>query len=195
MNEITPEQKAQLDNWVTQRDAILGEIAQNKTTNIILLEKNKNLTASNDDIEKRIQQSIGRLAELDNTEKLYMEVISAEIPKLISEKTALETSIPPLKKEIAELEQKKEEIKKDILFLSVTHDQIFSRTGALEQIVEHVTKVSSENITSFENALTDVTKKTKEILDLSDTNIKAHTEVLNEIPKLFVELQRKVLIK
>ena len=45
----------------------------------------------------------------------------------------------------------------------------------------------------MEDSIGRVKTKTDEILKLSTENITAHNQVLGEIPKLFVELQKKSL--
>jgi len=63
------EQKQQLEIWSIQRDAVLLEISTNRILNEKLIQKNKELSNSNSEIETRMNQSIGRLQELKNKEK------------------------------------------------------------------------------------------------------------------------------
>lgn len=193
--QITPEQKEQLNNWSIQRDALLGEIALLKNEKESLLKANAEIAISSIDIANRIEQSKGRMAELDRQETDYINIIAVEIPALESQKTKLETEIPNLQKEIGVLSDKKDELTKDIMLLIVVQDEVFNRTGILEKVVEHVTNISSANIKELDNAVIALTNKVQEFVSLSDTNLKAHTEILNEIPKLFVELSKKTLIR
>jgi DNA repair exonuclease SbcCD ATPase subunit len=193
--KLTPEQKEQLLTWGGQRDSLLNEISALRSEQERLSSENVDLAVSSTDIADRIQQSIGRMSELDKQENDYINIIAAKIPALEVEKSILETKIPTLNKEIEELEVKKQNLEKDIMFLTVNYEEIFSRTGSLEKIVEHVTSVSSSNITELENSVSELTKKVKDILALSESDLKAHTDVLQEIPRLFVELKRKSLVR
>lgn len=197
MNEeqITPEQKEQLSNWSIQRDTLLNEIANLTNEKETLSKANTEIALSSIDISNRIEQSKGRMEELDRQEADYINIISVEIPGLESQKTKLETEIPNLKEEIGVLSGKKDALTKDISFLIKIQEEVFNRTGILEKVVENVTNVSSANVKELDNAVISITEKVKEILVLSDTNLKAHTEILNEIPKLFVELQRQTLTR
>ena len=75
MKDITPEQKEQLNNWSIQRDALLGVIAGLNKEKDSLNQKIKELSITSTELDNKIQQSIGRMAELDNTEKLYMDIV------------------------------------------------------------------------------------------------------------------------
>ena len=195
MEKLTPEQKEQLSNWSIQRDALLVDIANLKLEKDKAEEKVKELAVSATELDNKIQQSIGRLAELDNTEKLYMEIVDVKIPELETKKTKLETGITAMERELVLLSKEKNEIKKDIEFLKGVHSNLFDKTGLLREVVEHVKNVNSSNLKEIEKSVETINNKAKEILSLSDHNISAHTEVLNEIPRMFVELQKKVLIR
>jgi seryl-tRNA synthetase len=195
MEEITPEQKEQLSNWSIQRDALLGEIATLKTEKEKLSKDNTEIALSSIDIAKRIEQSIGRLAELDNTEKLYMEIVDSKIPELEAEKSRLTTEIDHLIIQLSSLGEKKEDIQKDIEFLIRVQSEVFNRTEILVKVVDHVTKINSTNMIEIETLVNLIKTKTEEILKLSTEDIEAHNRILNEIPRLFVELQKKVLIR
>lgn len=193
--KITPEQKEQLNNWSIQRDALLGVIAGLKTEEEKRTNRVKDLAISATELENKIQQSIGRLEELDKVELLYMEIVDSKLPDLETQKTKLETLVTILEKEAGGLLDKKEEIKKDIEFLTKVQSEIFKRTGILEEVVEHVTKVSASNIKELDEVVASLTKKVKEVIALSTEDIEAQNRILGEIPKLFVELQRKVLLR
>lgn len=193
--ELLPEQKEQLTNWSVQRDALLGEIAQLVDQKQKLSQQTAEIAISYSEIANKIQQSIGRMEELDKQEKLYMEIVASELPGLEKEKSTLQSEVSGLKKEITVLNEKKENLHKEITLLITTQEDVFKRTGILEKVVEHVTNVSSSNIKELNSAVASIKEKTDEILKVSTENINAHTRILNEIPALFVELQRKSLTR
>jgi len=195
MDPLLPEQEKQLKTWASERDLILSELSNLKNEKELLVKKNKELSDSNTEIQTTINQSIGRMVELDKEEKLYMEIVDVKIPQLESQKSILETEITGFQKEISYLEFQKGGLVKDIEFLIKTQSEVFDRTGILEKVVDHVTKVNSSNLKELEDASLQMIAKAKDILELSDSQYKAHTEVLREIPRLFVELQKKTLIR
>lgn len=195
MEELLPHQKEQLTNWSIQRDALLGEISVLNQEKNKLSKQNSALVESATEISMRIEKLKGTMEELDNQEKLYMEIVDSKLPGLEVEKTKLETAVSTLIKDVAILESKKEELTKDIMFLITTHEDVYQKTGALEKIVDHVAKINSENVKLLDNAVVSMTGKVNDILKLSDEQYKAHTDVLTEIPRLFVELRKKSLIR
>lgn len=190
---LSPEQKKQIDSWVGQRDSILKEVAIVKGEHEALLILNKNLSESNTEIANKIQQSVGRLEELDKREKEYEEILSLDVSALSVTKTRLETEVTNLQNLVKSLLSDKEVVVKDISFLKDIHGAVFDKTAVLEKVIEHVTRVSSTNIRDVEGFVVALKSKIDEILILSTTNIQAHNLILSEIPKLFVELHRKSL--
>ena len=195
MDPLLPEQDKQLKTWAEQRDSILLEISSLKTEREGLEKRNKDLSDSNTEIQGTIVKSIGRMEELDKQEDLYTQIVSDEIPKLESEKTKLETLIAAFQKEVDTLKSEKNTLIKDIEFLRTTHNEVFDRTGILREIVENVTKISSTNIQVMDSTISALKLKVEEILQASTDGIDANNRILNEIPRLFVELQRKSLIR
>ena len=193
--QITLEQKKQLNVWSSQRDILLGEISELTVKKENLEKKNIELADSKTEIIEKINKTIGRLEELDKKEELYKEIISNQVFELEKTKTILETEVFNLKKEIILLDPQKENLIKDISFLTSTHDAVFARTGMLLEIVENVTKVNSSNMKEIENSIDTIKDKTNQIINLSTEGIENHNAVLRDIPKLFVELQKKSLIR
>ena len=195
MDPLTPEQTNQLKTWASERDSLLEKISILKTEKDVLTKKNKELAESNTEIQTSIVKANVRMEELDKKESLYMEIVSIEIPKLEVEKTTLETEVMSLQKEVSYLDLKKEGLQRDLEFMIKNQKDVFERTGILEKIVEHVTDVSETNIKTLDNAISSLTEKVKEVIELSTKDIEAQNRILGEIPKLFVELQRKVLAR
>lgn len=193
MNNFTPEMDKNLKTWAEQRDTILLEISKLNIEKERITKDNKNLASSNTDIQNQVSQVEGRLIELNKNDGEFKKLISKEVSALIVQKSNLEIEIFNQNKELSKLKETKEEINRDILLAITVNDDVFQRTGILKEIVEHVTKISSENIVEINNLTFSLKDIFSKILGLSTENIKAHTRILNEIPTLFVELKRKSL--
>lgn len=161
MEQLTPEQTNQLASWAVQRDALLAEIAVLRGEKEILTGKNKNLSISITDIETRIQQSVGRMKELDERERLYTEIISEHLSILGSRKVKIETEIGFLNKDVISLRETKNSLITDIDVLQKIHDKVFLRASVLDQVVDHVTRVNAKNIDEVNTLIS----KLKEVLD------------------------------
>lgn len=200
MNDFTPEQKKQLSTWASQRDSILIDIGNKKTESEKLTENNKTLADSNTEISTKIERSKGRLEELEKHEMNRAKFIPQENAILILEKTKLQTEIFNLKSEITTLIDTKKKIIEDIEMLKNVHGTVFNNTNNLEKTITNIVSVCSGNAQLVADILESVEARCRQILTLSSLNIEAHNNVLNEIPKLFVELrkkslQREVLVK
>jgi len=193
--EITLEQKEQLSTWAGQRDALLSEISNLTTEKERLENTNKEKALSSTDMDNRVNQSIGRIEELDKTQVVLADTISKSTAGLLVQKSILEVEIEGLTKVIKLLTPQKESLEKDILSLTDIFNTMNERTGMLEQIVGHVTKASEVNKTVIDGLVESVKKSSQEIIDLNEKNVAATNDVLNKLPAMLMELQKNKLIK
>lgn len=192
MEELSPAQKKQLEAWASQRDNILSEIS-NLNSEIEEKKKiNKNLSDSNTDIETRINQSIGRLKEIENKEKERINLVSREILDLESQKSELENKIPSLKNTITSLSIERDTLMSVIENLTSVHDKVFDRTGALESIVENVERISSENLASIEKTFEILKESSKEIIEINKKNVSETMIVIEKLPRAILEYRRPI---
>ncbi len=190
---LTPEQNKQLDSWASQRDSLLLDIANKRSEIELLTATNNNLASSNTEISEKVQQSIGRLEELDKKDKERATLISQEIVDLISEKSVLQTEISGLKTEILTHEDKKQSILRDILSLSLLHDKVFEKVNGLESMIGGIVTVSSENATRTNNILIDAATALQKMIDINDQNVAKTNAVIYELPKMIMDLQIDII--
>lgn len=193
MNELSPEKKKQLDSWASQRDAILVDISNKKTENEKLTIANRELANSNTDISNTIQQSIGRLTELDAREKDRTKFISIENADLIVQKSMLQTEIPSLKSEIVSLTDKKNHLIDDISNLTKVHETIFSRASEIERIISETVKINSSNSSYIKNMLVEAAIELKNVIDIGRENVAVTNKAISEIPKMIVDIHKDII--
>lgn len=191
--DLSSAQYKQIETWADLRDKALLEVSLATTEAESLKKKNIELSNSNTEIQHEIGKSEGRLIELKNKEEESVQIVSKELSQLKEEKTQTETILSGLKKEITYFYDKKEELIKDISLLTQLYDKTFEKISPLEKIVEHVTKISSENIKEIELLIVSLQSNIKNIIGLSTLNIEKHNDILHQIPSLFVELRKKTL--
>ena len=195
MNEITQDQQVQLNDWASQRDAILLEISKLKTEQEGLIKQNKDIAVSNVDIEDRIQQSIGRVDELEKAEMLYATRLNSDVSNLESKKTVLETQITNLSNDVASLVNQKESLISDIKDLTGILSSLKDRAGALEAIIGDVTTQNNVNLVAISQLFDEIKTSSQEIIDVNQQNVTATNLVLDKLPAMLVELQRVKLIR
>lgn len=193
--EITPEQNSQLSAWATQRDAILLEISGLKTNRDQLLEQNKTIASAYQETETQMNIVKGRIIELEEKETERANLVSKVISSLESEKSILETRIIDLSKVIDALTTQKESLVEDIQSSLLVLDSVKEGTSSLASVVEHVIKVSGDNKLVIEGLMESMKKSSQEVVDLNNKNVKATNFVIEKVPAMLVELQKRNLIR
>lgn len=194
-NEITPEQKGQLNTWAGQRDAILLEISNLQTVKENLDKKNKEIAESYTDTVNRLNQTVGRIEELKKQEAELPLLISKEISVLKNEKTLLESEIPALKNIIESLKSQKASLESDVSFASKAFDAVSSRTAELDKLTNEVTKSNIENERFIKGLVSELKVTLTELIDINKKNVSETNLVVDKLPKMLVELQKAKLIK
>lgn len=190
MEEINPAQKKQLEAWATRRDEILADISRLETEREAKLKSNIELTASNTDIETRINQGCGRLVQIEEQENARVDLVSHEIIALEKEKATLVAEIPALKQVIVSLIANKETLLSTIESLTLVHDRVFDRTAGLEAIVDHVKTVSEKNLTSLVNTFEIIKETSNEIIAMNRKNVSETMIVIEKLPRAILEYRR-----
>jgi len=193
--EISPEQTQQLKSWAEQRDEILNEISASRTTNELLKKNNASLAESISEIEQRIISSTAKMTEVDAQEKGYAEIVSKEISDLLPIKSQLQSQISGLEKEVELLATKKDILIESINTLTLAHDKVFNRASVLDKVVEHVTRVNAKNIDDINILISNLNVSIQEMIDKNNSNVAETNNIVGKLPKLFLDLQRKTLIK
>jgi predicted nucleic acid-binding Zn-ribbon protein len=193
-NEITPEQKNQLKTWAGQRDAILLEISNLQTAKEKLVTSNKEIAEAYSDIEKNMNQVIGRIEELNKKEAELPLLISKEIASLESRKTCLETEIMNLAKLVEVLSTQKASLEKDVSSALATFTAVKDEAITLDGVVDHVVRVSKNNITIVDDLVKKLATSLEEIIEVNKKNVSETNVVIDKLPRMLVEIQKKGLI-
>ncbi len=193
MNELTPEQKKQIDSWTDQRDRILKDISDKKDGSERLTKTNNYLSESNTEIANKIQQSIGRLNELDRQEVNRATFVLKDVVVLDEKKSILQTEVCSLESDIIELTEKKDNLIKDISSITKTYETVFSRSGEIERIVSETAKINSSNARDIINMFNEASIEFKNIIDIGRENVAVTNRVIAEVPKMIVDIHRDII--
>jgi predicted nucleic acid-binding Zn-ribbon protein len=195
MEEITPEQKAYLATFAGRRDAALLEISNLQIVKEKLEKENKELTISYSDTEARMNKVLGRIEELTKKEAELPLLIARDIVSLESRKTCLATEVTSLTKMIEVLSSQKSSLEKDVYSALNTFESVKNQTAILEKIVDHVTKVSTENEREINSLVSELKSSLKNLVDINQKNVTETNQVLEKLPRMLVELQKTKLIR
>ena len=194
MEEITPEQKSQLKTWAGQRDAILLEISNLQTAKEKLVTSNKEMADSYSDMNDNMNQVIGRIEELKKKEAELPLLISKEIASLQSRKNCLETEITNLSKLVEVLSTQKTSLEKDVSSALATFTVVKDEAITLDGIVDHVTRVSKNNVTLIDGIVSKLARSLEEIIEVNKKNVSETNVVIDKLPRMLVEAQKHGLI-
>jgi len=192
--ELTTEQKDQLKTWAEQRDAFLHAIQVLRVEEEKLQSINKDLANSNSDIENRMNVISGRIEELKIKESELPEVISKEVAFLESKKTTLESEIMNLGKILVILENQKEGLDSDVKNALATFEVIKGETLLLDKVVDRVTQVSKKNSDEIDLLVKNLAVSLEEIINVNKKNVFETNIVIDKVPKMIMECQKKGLI-
>lgn len=194
MDEFTKEQKAQIATWDKQRDEHLAAISVLRTEEEKLQVKNKELASSNSDIENRMNVIRGRIEELKIKEGELPAVISKEVAFLESKKTTLESEITLIVKMVGLLTSQKKGLELDISSALLTFEVLKGEALLLDKVVDRVTTVSKSNSDKIDLIVSNLAVSLEEIIAVNRKNVLETNIVIDKVPKMIVECQKRGLI-
>lgn len=158
------------------------------------LQKNvSELAESKTLIINKINYFNGQSEELKKKEEEIKQTLSTDISVLQIKKTELEGTISSVKKEIESIYKEKGVVEESIKIFKDYKANIKDGNNLVDHIVEHVSRINSQNVKEVDDFMIELKDKVAKIIFLSSSNIEKHNLILDEIPRLFVELQRKSL--
>jgi uncharacterized protein (DUF3084 family) len=190
---LTAEQKKQLASWVVQRDSILVDIGAKKTENEKLTATNLDFAASNTEISNKIQQSIGRLAELDRVEDARAKLMTCENADLTIQKSTLQAEVSALQSEVASLTATKIGLNADIASVIKIHEAVFTRANDIERIITETVNLSASNAREVKNILTEAGDELKKVIDIGKENVEVTNRAIQQIPQMIVDIHKDVI--
>lgn len=196
MTEIlTPEQNAQLASWSEQRDAALREISVLTDQKFKLSKEVEGLSASKTLVKDETLKIEGRLEELNKREKEYEEIVSIKVAELEAKKTGLETEVSSLVKEVADLNRKKDVLNEIILSLSSIKERVVDHVNSIESTMKVASDAFAANSDSMIQLVAKLSESVEKIIDINNGNVKKTLEVIEDLPRIYVELRKKTIEK
>jgi len=192
--ELTPGQKKELETWSARRDSILGEIGVLSTELENKRKKSSELSLSNTEIETRINQGKGRLAEITENEKDRAKLIPKEIADLQTLKSTLQVEVSSLQKEVVGFKSEKNVLIEVINNLKKIHSDVFERINGLDKMIELVNRMTSTNISDFKLFFEELKKTVQEIVDGNKKVIDETNIMVQRVPKILREVTTPIRI-
>lgn len=156
MNELNIQEQEQINTFSKQRDDLLGQLSILREEKNKLIEDKNKLADSSSDIEMKMNKNIGRLEELEKKEKEFKDKLSEDVVILLNQKTKLQSEITNYEKLIEVLKSKYETISQSIKDATEVYKTVFRQTGALSKVVDHVTRVNTENLNEANQMISNI---------------------------------------
>ncbi len=190
---LTQDQNRQLASWASQRDAILRDIGDRKTENEGLTKANRDLADSNTEISNRIQQSIGRLEELDRREASRAALTTVENENLTREKSILQTEVSSLRSMISTLAGEYVDIREKTESITKVYETVFSKAGDIERIIEGTVRMSSSNASEVKAVLEAAAAQMTKIVEIGRKAVDESNQTIGKIPQMMVDIHKDVI--
>lgn len=155
---LTPDQIAALGAWADERDAILLDISKKRSEQEQLSRANDGLSEKHTQYLDDIAACRGRLEAMTEYEEERSRLVSTELAQKSKDRAELELVIAKETADIALLEDKKSKILSDLEILIPVYERVAFQIGALNQTVDKVVKINSNNIKEVNNMIDNVKK-------------------------------------
>jgi chromosome segregation ATPase len=196
MTEIlTPEQNAQLASWSEQRDAALREISVLTDQKFKLSKEVEGLSASKTLIQDETLKLEGRLEELNKREREYEEIVSIKVAELEAKKSGLESDVTALNKEVIDLNKKKDVLSEIVINLVSIKEKVTDHVNSIESTIKVASDAFNKNSDSMIQLVAKLSESVEKIIDINNGNVKKTLEVIEDLPRIYVELRKKTIEK
>lgn len=192
---MNPDQKQSLKSWAEQRDTLLREIGilQTEKNDLDILNKQAGIDFS--DLEKSIANARGRFSVIGEIEEKIRTSLPLDIEKLELEKITLQSTVLFLKDSVDSLSLQKSKVIEDLNILLSVYEQANSRVETINEVIEKISKIGTDNKVIVEDLMKTVKSTSKEVIDINQKNVKEASSILEKLPAMLVELQKQNLIK
>lgn len=192
---MNPDQKQSLKSWAEQRDTLLREIGilQTEKNDLDILNKQAGIDFS--DLEKSIANARGRFSVIGEIEEKIRTSLPLDIEKLELEKITLQSTVLFLKDSVDSLSLQKSKVIEDLNILLSVYEQANSRVETINEVIEKISKIGTDNKVIVEDLMKTVKSTSKEVIDINQKNVKEASLILEKLPAMLVELQKQNLIK
>ena len=99
-----------------------------------------------------------------------------------------------LTKLVEVLSTQKASLEKDVSSALATFTAVKDEAISLDAVVDHVVRVSKNNVTLVEDLVSKLAKSLEEIIEVNKKNVSETNVVIDKLPRMLVEIQKKGLI-
>ena len=191
----TPAQLKAIQAWTEQRDALLREIGIYTTQLDELKNSTKAEALSFTDIQNRIAESRGRLAEMDALETRMRGSVATDIAELEVRKARLIGECESLDIRIEAGNHQYAVITAAVSNLESAHKLMEDQAAIVNRVVGEIIETSQLHTSDMKNMRPEIRSVSNEVIEKGNENIKQTNIVLGELPRYIFELQRPIPVR
>lgn len=195
MNNLTPAQLKVIQAWTEERDALRTEIGTLTIDRDSLSESVKAEAASLTDIQNRIAEMRGRIAELDALEERRRTSVATDVAELEARKSRLEGECAAKESELRILDEHKADKVSSIETLSLVHDKMSDQAKIVDEVVGQVIATSQEAVSGMKITMAEIETVALNVIAKSNENLTQTNIVLEKMPKFIFDMQRPIPVR
>lgn len=191
----TPAQLNAIRTWTEERDALRNEIGTLSTERDSLAQSNRESAEALTDLNLRIAEARGRIAELDAIEERHRVSVATDVAELEARKSRLEGECAAKEAELRTLDIRKGEKVATIETLVVVHDKMSDQAKIVDEVVGQVIEVSKNAVSDMKTDMAEVKTVVLEVIAKGNENVKQANIVLEKMPKFIFDMQKPIPIR
>ncbi len=192
---LTPAQLNVIRTWTEQRDALLKEVGELTTERDGLQTSNAEGAASFTDLQNRISEAKGRIAELDALEQRHRTSVATDIAELEARKSRLESECEAKEAALRVLGTRQDDAIHNIEILVLAHDKMSDQAKIVDEVVGQVIETSKTAISDMKIDMAAIHTVATEVIDRGNENVKQTNIVIDGLPKFIFEMQKPIPVR
>jgi chromosome segregation ATPase len=192
---LTPAQLNAIRTWTEERDTLLRDIGTYSTELSALKESTREEASSLTDLENRIAEVRGRLAELDALEELRRTSVANDVAELEARKSRLEGECAMKESEIVALDARKAEKVSNIETLVLVHDKMSDQAKIVDEVVGQVIATSELAVSGMKTTMAEIEAVVLNVISKSNENIAQTNIVIEGLPKFIFNMQKPIPVR
>jgi hypothetical protein len=195
MTPFTPEQQKAIKNWTEQRDSLLREIGIRTNEFREIQVKVMDASASLTDLELRIAEAKGRLAEIDALEERARTSVSTDIAELEVRKSRLEGECALKEAELKSADEKHVIVVSATAELSAAHDVMKDQAAIVNRVTGEIIETSKLYLSDTKIMMVEIKSISDQVIEKGNENVKQTGIVLEKLPRYIFELQKPIPVR
>lgn len=195
MNQHTPAQLNAIRTWTEERDSLRTEIGTLSTERDTIAGSNREGAEALTDLNSRIAEARGRLAELDTQEERRRTSVATDISELEARKSCLDAECIAKEEASKVWDGRIQEKHDEFVHLSSVHDKMSDQASIVDQVVGQVIEKSTDHISHMTEKVRQMDEVVSGVITKSNENIEQANIVIPKMARFVFDSQRPIPVR